>query len=435
MNTRNRTQTVTALAALMTLVAVSASAQRTVKRPGAVYVMTNEFDGNHIIGYSRNEDGTLSFLGDFPTGGDGASFDGGEGLDPLISAYSLVTAANNRFLLAVNAGSNTITAFSINPDRSLTARSQRTTDGIGPNSIANFRRLVYVSNVDADGQFTGEPDQEGSLTGFQLNRRGQLVSIPGSTRLLGNRPSAIQFSPDGRYLVVASINAGSAALASGSADELVVYRVLPDGQLSDQPVSAGASTLPFNAEGRNLPSAIGFEIVESGGSHYVVVTEAREFRSDGTPPVFDQLQTGSVSTWLLATDGELIPIQLDVLAGDDFFDGQRTACWIEFSVDRSYFWVSNALDASLSAYSFDAGQISLLDEAAAVGTPAADVDPFGTTDGWIDLWRSEDGRYLYQLFGLDGTIGVFEISGSQLNLIQEVTGDLPEENTQGIVAF
>ncbi|MEM7354212.1 MAG: hypothetical protein AAF657_25635, partial [Acidobacteriota bacterium] len=322
-----------------------------------------------------------------------------------------------------------------NRDRSLSLQSQRTTDGIGPNSIATFRRFVYVANVDADGKFTGEPDQEGSLTGFTLDKRGRLTPIPGSTRVLGNRPSAIQFSPDGRYLVVASINAGSAALESGSTDELVVYRVMPGGRLSEVPVSTGASTLPFNAEDRNLPSAIGFEIVQSGGNNYVVVTEAREFRSDGSPPVFDQLQTGSVSTWVLDRTGELIPIQLDVLAGDDLFDGQRTACWIEFSLDQSYFWVSNALDASLSAYSFDAGQISLLDEAAAVGTPANEADPFGTTDGWIDLWRSQDGRFLYQLFGLDGTIGVFEINGSELKLIQEITGDLPEENTQGIVAF
>lgn len=89
----------------------------------------------------------------------------------------------------------------------------------------------------------------------------------------------------------------------------------------------------------------------------------------------------------------------------------------------------------MSTFSFDAGRITLLEQVTARGTPPADRDPFATTDGWIDLWASEDGRFLYQLYGLDGTIGVFEVGPRGLQLIQEVTGDLPDENTQGIVAF
>ena len=178
----------------------------------------------------------------------------------------------------------------------------------------------------------------------------------------------------------------------------------------------------------NLPSAIGFEIVRDKGKDYVVVTEAREFQADGTPPAFPALQTGSVSTWELEEDGTLIPINLDVLAGTDLFDGERTACWIEFSRDEETFWVSNALDASISSYSFNEGQIELIELLAAVGEPPVVGDPFGTTDGFIDLWISNDGKYLYQLFGLDGTIGVYQIedngNGSSLTHIQEVS-DLP----------
>ena len=63
---------------------------------------------------------------------------------------------------------------------------------------------------------------------------------------------------------------------------------------------------------------------------------------------------------------------------------------------------------------------------------------FATTDGFIDLWSSADGEYLYQLFGLSGAIGVYKIedegNGSGLTEIQ-ILRDLPEINTQGIVAF
>ena len=164
------------------------------------------------------------------------------------------------------------------------------------------------------------------------------------------------------------------------------------------------------------------------------MTEAREFQADGSPPAFPALQTGSVSTWELSPAGELTPIMLDVLAGTDFFDGQRTACWLEFSADQQFFWVSNALEATISSYSFNNGMINLIEEVAAFGQGPVAGDPFGTTEGWIDMWISADGRFLYQLFGLDGSIGVYEVSGSGLTHIQTISG-LPEENTQGIVAF
>lgn len=149
-----------------------------------------------------------------------------------------------------------------------------------------------------------------------------------------------------------------------------------------------------NDENRNLPSVIGFEIVEDGGKQFVVVTEARKFQGDGTPPAFPALQTGSVSTWELTPSGDLIAVDLDVLAGNDLIDGERTACWIEFSNEQETFWVANALESTLSSYSFSDGQISLINQVEAAGEPPADDDPFGTTDGWIDLWISDDGEYL-----------------------------------------
>ncbi len=402
---------------------------------GSVYAMTNKLDGNTVVAYGRNEDGTLTLIGEYPTGGVGGDFDGPEGLDPLISAYALTKTEDNNYVLAANAGSNSITAFKVNADFSLTLSDVVATNGTGPNSIAIHDRFVYVSNIDEDGNFNGEPDQEGSLDGFVLNRSGRFLPIPRSSRSLKNRPAAVQFSPDGNFLVVSSINAGSSALESGSTDEIVVYAMTRRGLLSNEPVSAATSTLPDNAEGRNLPSAIGFQIV---GDNYLVVTEAREFQPNGAPPAFGQLQTGSVSTWKIERDGALTPINLDVLSGDASNPG-RTACWLDFSADGSYFWVSNAIEAGLAAFSFNNGQIELLDATASQGTGAGDTtDPgtaFATTDGWIDLWVSDDGKYLYQLFGLDGSIGVYEINGSGLNFVEEVSGDLPEQDTQGIVAI
>ena len=276
------------------------------------------------------------------------------------------------------------------------------------------------------------------VVGFRLTHNGKLRPIPGSTRELGNRPGAVRFSPDGRFLIASSINAGSSALVSGSQDEIVVYGLKRNGRLTKKPVSTAASTVPLNSDGRNLPTAIGFEVVRDRGKQFVVVTEAREFQSDGSPPAFPALQTGSVSTRELDHYGRLIPIDLDVQTGTSQVDGERTACWIQFAADGESFWVSNALESTLSSFSFDRGNINLINRIEAAGTPPSDEDPFGTTDGWIDFWVSDDGLHLYQLFGLAGTIGVYEIEnegeGTGLTLIQTVS-DLPDINTQGIVAF
>jgi 6-phosphogluconolactonase (cycloisomerase 2 family) len=423
---------------------------------GAVFVMTNEIndtdDGNAVAAFLRNEDGTLSFNGRFPTGGNGSTdFDGGEGLDPLISAYSLINTPDNRFLLAVNAGSSTVTSFRINTDFTLTLIDVESTDAantgaIGPNSIAYNDGVVYVTNIDADGDL-GEPIQEGNVTGFDLTDTGQLFPIPNSTRELNNRPSAVRFAPNGDYLLISSINAGSNQLESLNEDALVVYGVEEGGLLTANQTDGVTSSLQNNAEGRNLPSAIGFEMIVRDNSIFAVVTEAREFQVDGAPPVFPELQTGSVSVWQLMPGGTLDPIQLDVPASSPE-DNQRTACWIAVSPDSQNFWVSNALDASITSFEFSGapGEIERVgDLTFGPNTPTSDfglnldttppTGAFRESDGFIDLDISDDGRFLYQLFGLTGSIGIYEVNGSELTEVGIYTGNIPILDTQGIVAI
>ena len=124
---------------------------------GAVYTQTNEDAGNSIAAFGRNADGTLTFIDKFATGGLGSTeFDGGEGLDPLISADSIITTDDQKYLLTVNAGSDTITSFAINNDFSLTKVSTVASGGVGPNSLAYNSGRVFVSNIDRDGFALGD---------------------------------------------------------------------------------------------------------------------------------------------------------------------------------------------------------------------------------------------------------------------------------------
>ena len=434
---------------------------------GAVYAMTNgegqvagvEQGPNSIITYSRAADGTLTPIGPVLTGGNGGDFDGGEGLDPLISAYALTKTRDNSFMLAVNAGSNTITALPINEDYSLGEPQSIGTSAVGPNSIDSYpapesmegvNSLVLVTNITRQEFLAGgEPMHRGTLDAFWLLDSGSFQSA-GDSVDLDNRPSCVYISPDGAYAIVASINAGAAGLdvgatdntgadstAIGNQDEVVLFSI-NGGNLTR--LDGVTSTLRGNADQRNLPSAIGSQIIEGAdGNLYAVVTEAREFQYNGAPPAFNALQDGSVSTWRIQ-GSELIPVSLDIASGEN--NTGRTACWLDFTADNSAFFVSNAIEAGLASYSFNNGVIELINGTvvSGIGAPATaptveGETPFDETQGWIDMWISDDGEFLYQLYGLDGTIGIFRIEGNSLIPVEEVRGNLPENNTQGIVAI
>ena len=255
---------------------------------GAVYAMTNgdgQIDGfvqgpNVIVTYGRSADGALTPIGPVNTGGNGGDFDGPEGLDPLISAYAITKTRDNEFILAVNAGSNTISALPINEDFSLGSPVTIGTSAEGPNSIDSYpapdtmtgvNSLVLVTNITRSEFLNGgEPMHRGTLDAFWLLDDGSFQSA-GASVDLDNRPSCVHISPDGAYAIVASINAGAAGLdigatdgtgtgstGVGNQDEVVLFGI-NGGTLTR--LDGATSTLRGNDDLRNLPSAIGSQIV------------------------------------------------------------------------------------------------------------------------------------------------------------------------------
>ena len=343
----------------------------------------------------------------------------------------------------------------IEDDLSLTKVSSINSGGVGPNSLAYSNGRVFVSNIDRDGFALGdpqtprgEPNDEGNITGFTINENGILLPIVGSTINLDNRPADIGFSADGSNLIVTSITAGSAALPGpNAANSVSVYRISIAGENLGM-VGSATGTVVGNPEGRNLASAIDFDTTVIDGREIVVVTEAREFNALGAPPALPALQAGSISVYELLSNGSLVDIENDIPLGDPSgspFDpaNQLTTCWIDFGVDGRTFYVSNAINASISSFRLDSGGSPvLLEQAAATGvsgfSTGGTTGPvvFGTTDGFIDLDVTDDGEYLYQLEGLSGAISAYAINeDSSLSLVQDLTGFLPDVDTQGLVTY
>src|SRR5919198_2322768 len=148
----------------------------------AVYVQTNDANGNRVIAFARAADGTLSPSGDYATGG------AGDGVAHLTSQGSVVLTGDGGHLLVTNAGSDSLSVFAVTSDGLELVQAVPT--GEAPKSGAERDRLVYVLN-------TGVP----SVTGFRLEQNG-LVPLADSSRELGSDadPAQLGFSPDGSTL-------------------------------------------------------------------------------------------------------------------------------------------------------------------------------------------------------------------------------------------
>jgi 6-phosphogluconolactonase len=316
------------------------------RRTGAVYTMSNAVSGNAVLAFHRSSNGLLTPAGSFPTGGTGT----GAGLG---NQNGLVLDRHERWLHAVNAGSNEVSLFSVEPSGlSLTARVP--SGGIRPVSIAVHRRLVYVLNAGSD-----------SLAGFRRDRHGNLTPLAGSTRALsgiGTDPAQAEFSPDGRFLVV----------TEKATNKILVYPVDDDGLLGT-----------FNSYVSPTATPFGFAF---GKRDLFFVSEA----AAGAP------DASSVSSYRLDDDGNATLVDPSVPTTE------TAACWVIVTDNGRFAYVTNTGSGSISGFRIAAdGTLSLLD---ADGRTAET----GAGSGPIDLALSHGSRFLFAL-NQNGTIVAFRV--------------------------
>ncbi|HET6989051.1 MAG TPA: hypothetical protein VFI00_20665 [Kribbella sp.] len=245
---------------------------------GTVFVQTDAVAGNAVVVYDRAPGGTLRAAGTYLTGGQGGVLSGTV-VDHLASQGSVVFDRTRDLLYVVNAGSNSVSVFSVAGDR-LIRRQVISSGGTFPVSIAVHGNLVYVLNA-LDG---------GAVQGFLRVGTG-LVRIPAWHRALGldpestSTPGQVAFTPDGSKLVVTTKDNGSA---------IDVFRVSTRGSLSAGPTvtvdPGGPFAVTFDAGGHLV-------IAESGANAVATYT----IRSDGTASLIDREATGQAATcWIVS---------------------------------------------------------------------------------------------------------------------------------------
>jgi 6-phosphogluconolactonase len=302
---------------------------------GTVYTLTNASSGNAVAIFDRAQDGSLAAEGAVPTGGLGT----GAGLG---SQGALVL--DGRRLFAVNAGSNTISAFRVGPGNKLFLTDVARSRGSNPISLTARGRLLYVLNA---GNGTTPANIHGYLVAF-----GQLVPLPGSSRPLSTAlpdPAQVEFTPDGRHLVV----------TEKATNRIVTYRVGPFGYASGPNAQPSAGETPF-----------GFAFDRRS---HLIVSEA----FGGAP------DASVLSSYSIASSGTIAAIDPNVATTE------TAACWVVVTKDGRYTYTTNTGSNSISGYAIGTdGSLTLLD---------ADGRTAATGAGPIDAALSRGSRFLYTL--------------------------------------
>jgi len=102
----------------------------------AVFVQTDNTTGNRVVAYHRSGDGKLAWAHSYSTDGLGGVLTGSV-VDHLASQGSLRYDPEHGLLYAVNAGSNTLSVFSVSGDK-LSLRQVINSGGSFPVSVATY---------------------------------------------------------------------------------------------------------------------------------------------------------------------------------------------------------------------------------------------------------------------------------------------------------
>src|SRR5262245_41966326 len=304
---------------------------------GHVYVLSNAPAGNAVLDYSRASDGALSGPVSTPTGGTGTG--GGLG-----SQGALILDGDD--LYAVNAGSNSISRFSVERD-GLVWKATVPSSGTMPISLTVHDHLLYVLNG-------GAPT---NITGFDTHGDG-LTPIPGSTRAMGpgaTGPAQISFNRNGNVLVVTE-------KATSSIETFYVDHDVPD------------NAAVFSATG-NTP--FGFDWDKRGN---LLTSNA----------------SGSASSYSVSREG-----RVNVISGA-VGTGQAAPCWLVTSKDGRYAYTANGGSGTITGFSIgNDGTLALLNASgvnASLGGTSHPLDEAATKDGY--LYNLTDGLHRISGFAI-----------------------------------
>ena len=222
---------------LRSLILIVLTAIYTYGQTEFIYTNNNIKIANSISAFSIAPNGTLSQIPGSPF------LTGGTSSGETVPGSNLITIVGN-FLYASNTGSNTISAFLINPT---TGNLTTVTGSPFPTGESGFSGIALSSTPD--GRFLiGANRNAMNISVYTIALNGALTPVDGSPFTVGSIMDGIQVSPDGRFLAVA------APQESGLG--VTMFSITSNGALmpilgSPYPVGGAAASFQFSCT-RNL---------------------------------------------------------------------------------------------------------------------------------------------------------------------------------------
>ncbi|KDR76703.1 hypothetical protein GALMADRAFT_96414 [Galerina marginata CBS 339.88] len=227
------------LLAVLALVSSTSAALSLVS--GAAYFITNDLSGNEVVSMNIGPNGKLGSMSSVSAGGRGALGIRLPAPDPLFSQGSVQVHTAARILVTVNAGSNTVSMFNINPtnpSKLSMIGTPTSSEGEFPISVAINSKATMVCVLNG-GAVNG-------INCYTPDAKLGLIAIPNTLRYLGLNvttppsgpvatASTIVFSEDDQTLIVAVKGPPAPGF-------LAAWSIAADGSLSAEAVKSLPAT-------------------------------------------------------------------------------------------------------------------------------------------------------------------------------------------------
>ncbi|MEO5591828.1 MAG: beta-propeller fold lactonase family protein [Chitinophagaceae bacterium] len=347
-----------------------------------IYLETNDAAGNAVLAYVQKADSTIEALpgSPFATGGKGLN-NPTQGLGPDDADNEVVITQDNKFLLAVNAGSRSIAVFRIGTDGSLTAVSGSPFNSGGPNpeSIAVSGQYVYVVNKG-----TNDPETSGNepnYTIMKMDANGTLTPVDNSTikAISGSSPSQALLSNDRHFLFGSDFLGFMLTPVQGSLRSFTIG--------SDHKLTVASAPIVIPGKG----GALGLWQHPSANILYV------GFPLQGKVAVYN------------------IDVSTGALNFSKTVDAGPAACWLRTSKDGKYLYALNSGENTISIFNTsDPGSPSALGKFTLKnsGPIYMAMGLSFTTSEDFSFEFSRDGKYCYvvcQYTNADFTLGSYNL--------------------------